>query len=1074
MGLPHLSVQRPISILMVSIALVVFDAISLSRLPVELYPNFSFGVISIFIDIRGGIPPTEAETLVAKPVEEAVGTVSYLRDIISISEEGHCIIQMWFEPGIDMDLARLEVSEKFSRVKSKLPSEIEKPVIAKYDQAQYPVLILAVAGEGYTPEQLRKLVEERIKDRIQRVMGVANIEIGGGRERKILIEVDQHRVQAMKLPIMQVINMLNLNNLNLLAGEIKKIKDKYLVRTVGEFGTLVDIGQVGVATTPQGSIIRVRDVAEIKDSFLEATSYARVNTLPVVNLYIQKESLANTVSVCDGIEKELEAIKKEIDPKVRLIATHNQAEMIKRAVKEVYNSMIFGSVLVALVLFFFLGHKGWIAISIFGTIGTVICSIFFAGYPIVVGGFAAAAVVLFFISLIYGPRPVAYITAAMFISVIVTFAPMFLSKSLVEKLGFPPLTINMSTLGGIILGLGMLVDNAIVVSENIMVRRHKGLDMRAGAIVGSEEMFLAIVASSFTNIVVFLPIIFLPKETAILYSGLALTMVFSLTVSLLVAVSLVPMLFSTLGGTAEFGLNMGPFRSWYRKILGYCIRQRWFFVGTMVAICILAGWVLVHMPNEFIESASPEEFTIFIELPTGAKLGKSDEVVAKVEEVLAKVPEIKTKTARIEPWSSKIYVKLTPAEYRRRSTKDVINSLRPQVEKIQPAFIYFEEPQEVEADEVILDIYGYDYEVLTQLADAMASRIGGIKGLTDVKIRHRPGRPEYKVIVDKERAAALGLSMEEVANILHAQMRGLRATLYRTEGKEVEVVVRLAPKFRKSLSDLRRLTFTLPNGEQVYLEQISRVDQGLGPSKIWRKNKNRMIQVSANKGMHPFGKAVELIRGSVKDIKFPANYFYRFGENYERMVENQRAGTFALILVVVLVYLVLAALFESYLQPFIIMTTVPMALIGVAVALRILNIPLSMAIYIGIMVLAGVVVNASIIMLDHMNSLKALGYSKYKMLIRGGQDRLRPIFMTVITTILGFLPLALSKAAQLIFLSRMAVVLTAGLFCSTILTLLFLPSIYLVFEDVKGWLLGLAGRRQELENTKAVDLKRIV
>ncbi|MFH1407084.1 MAG: efflux RND transporter permease subunit [Candidatus Omnitrophota bacterium] len=1067
MGLPSISVRRPITILMIFAGILIFGAISLSRLPVELYPNASFGVISIFIDIRGGMPPSEVETLVAKPIEEAVGTVNYLTEMISISEEGHCVIQMWFKPGIDMDLVRLEVSEKFSRVKGKLPDEIDRPVIAKYEQAQHPILIIAVAGEGYTPEQLRKIVDERIKDRLQRISGVANIEVGGGRERKILIEVDQKKIQALRLPIMQVINMLNLNNLNLLAGEIKKVKDKYLIRTMGEFGTLVDIGQIGIATTAQGSIIRVKDIAEIKDSFLEAVSYARVNKLPVVNLYIQKESLANTINVSEDINKELALIQEDLDPKIRLITTYNQAESITKAIKEVYNSMIFGAVLVALVLFVFLGHKGWIRVALVGIPVTLVCAVMFSKLPIVVFSFAIAALVLVFISLVYNPKPVAFIVFAMAVSAICTFGFMFVSGLVSKELA---LTINMSTLGGLILGLGMLVDNSIVVSENIMVKRREGLEMRPATVKGSEEMFLAIVVSTFTTIVVFSPIIVLRKEVpeiGILYFGLALTMVFSLIASLIVAVSLIPMLSSTLGGEASFGFDLRRIKSKYRQVLGYCMRWRWVIFCVMISLFMLCVWAFVNkLDRELFESTEVEDFTIFVELPTGAKLGVSDEIVAKVEELLAKVPEIKTKTSRVEPWSSKVYVKLVPQEQRRRSTREIIESIRPDTDKIQPAFIYFEEPQEVETNEVIIDIYGYNYEILTQLADAIASRAGAVKGLTDVKIRHRPGRPEYRVVVDKERAAALGLNMEEVANVLHAQMRGLRATLYHTEGKEIEVVVRLAPKYRKTLEDLRRLTFTLPNGEQIYLEQIVKIEQGLSPSKVWRKNKVRMIQVSANKGVHALGKAVELIREAIKDIKFPEDYFYRFGGNYDRMVEVQAAYAIAFVGAIIFVYLVLAALFESFLQPLIIMVSLPMTFIGVIVFLRLRNTPVSMSVSMGMIVLAGVVVNNAIIMVDHFNRLKSLGCSKYRMLIAGGADRLRPILMTTMTTVLGFMPLALSRSTEIKSLSRMAKVLIVGLSFSTVVTLLFLPSIYLVCEDIKAFIIRLQKHTKPVPETE--------
>lgn len=1022
MGLPDYSVKKPVTICMIFLGIVLVGVVSVMRLPVELMPNTSFGVISIFTDIRGGMPPNEVENLVSRPIEESVGAVTYLKNVISISEEGRSIVQLSFEPGIDMDLARLEVSEKFSRVKTKLPSEIEKPIIAKYEQAQYPVLIVAIAGEGYNPEALRKMVDDFIKERIQRVQGVANIEIGGGRERKILVEANPAKLAAYHLPITQLINMLNLNNLNLLVGDIKQVREKYLLRTVGEYQSIDDIGQIGISMSPQGSIIRVKDVAEIRDSFLEATSFARVNVLPVVNLYIQKESSANTISVVEGVQKELDELKKILDPKIRLITTYNQSESIKRAIKSVRDSLIQGGLLAILILFLFL--RDWRSVSIIGL-----------SIPI---------------------------------SVIGTFIFMYFYK----------VTLNVMTLSGLALGTGMLVDNSIVVLENIFVKRNKGMSPNEAAISGSEEMVLAIVASTLTTIVVFIPIVFINKEIRMLYAGLATTITFSLICSLFTALTLAPMLSAKLGaiqlGKKAKGVDVLKskffivFKRNYRRIMAFAIRYRLRLLIGMFALFGVAMFIFAtKVEKEFIGAAEEEDVTIFVELPTGAKLGVSDQVVARVEKILKEVPEIKTITARVEPWSSKVYVKLKPLAERKRSVREVINSLRPEMERIQPAFIYFEEPQAVEANEVILDIYGFDYDVLTQIAEAISARLGSIKGLTDVKIRHRPGRPEYRIKVDKEKAAAFGMTVEELANVVHAQMRGLRATLYRTESKEVEVIVRVAPKYRRTLEELKKLIIVLPDGRQIFLEQAAKIQQGLGPSKIWRKNKNRMIQVSANRGKYAFGTAVSVIREAIRDVKFPDNYFYKFGENYEKMVQNQNELRFALLLVVILIYLVLASLFESYIQPFIIMTTVPMGTIGVVLALRLLSMPVNVGVLMGMMMLGGIVVNNAIIMVDHINYLRGQGRAKMRALFSSGQDRLRPVMMTTSTTVLGLVPMAMDRSPEAVFWSPLAITVMAGLIFSTVMTLIFLPSIYLILEDIKD-----ASVRWIASSLRALDAKR--
>ncbi|MBI1976869.1 MAG: efflux RND transporter permease subunit, partial [Candidatus Omnitrophica bacterium] len=383
-GLPAFAVRRPVTILMMTLGFVLIGIVSLFQIPVELMPNISFGQISIIAEIRGGIPPTEVETLVTKPIEEAVSSVGNLKDIISVSKEGLATIIMEFEPGIDMDVAAMEVREKFARIQKDLPKQMEKPVIAKYEYADVPVLILAVTnlvewqpsftpggeekGEQaggilpdqgpYSVEQLRRIVDEEIKDRLQRIEGVANIEVSGGRERKILIEVDQQKLMAYHLPIEQVINILSLNNLSLLAGDVQKVEEKYLVRVMGEFRDIREIENIGIALTPQGSILRLKEVARIEDSYLEPSSLARLNERPVVSLYIQKESTANTVKVAEAVLKETEAIPSLIRRDIRMTPTSNQAEFIKKAVDTVKESMILGGVIAVLILaLFFIREK---------------------------------------------------------------------------------------------------------------------------------------------------------------------------------------------------------------------------------------------------------------------------------------------------------------------------------------------------------------------------------------------------------------------------------------------------------------------------------------------------------------------------------------------------------------------------------------------------------------------------------------------------------------------------------------------------------------------------------------------
>ncbi|MBI4436315.1 MAG: efflux RND transporter permease subunit [Candidatus Omnitrophica bacterium] len=1102
MGLPDFSIQRPITILMGVTAALIVGAICVQLLPIELLPNISFGDITIFTEVRGGIPPTEVESQVTRPIEEAMSAVTNLSSLLAISKEGESRIVMSFEPGTDMDYAALEVREKFEKVKDKLPSEVEKPVIAQYDQSDVPIITLAISSPYKTTEEVRKIVDERIKERFQRIPGVANVEVVGGRERKILVEVDQRRLQAYGIPIQQVVHILGVNNLNLLSGELEGRKDKLLVRTIGEYKTLDDIRHIGVTASSQGVIIRLKDIARIEDSYLEPEGLARIDAKPVVAVYIQRETTANILKVSQLVKEEIERIRKGLGEEIIIFPVGNEAEFIQKMINVVLNSLVTGALLSIIVLLIFLRSE----------------------------------------------RPVFIIGVTIPISVVGTFGFMML----------PQLTLNMMTLFGLALGIGMLVDNSIVVLDNVEVHRDRGEGSVEAARHGAGEMAVAIIASTITTVVIFLPIIFANEEIKLLYQGVGLTITFSLLSSLIVALTLVPLLISKLG----YARN--PVTVWtvlivsciltalltrplsilwvylvtflfivaiafcnekrYRKILPEFFRRfealilfllgifflffvlfflvfarfldrigeiaflydraqtlfyrfrPWiaalFFLFLMIGIlfhrslnrialryrylCVALSLLLFGLclytaifkiDKEFLQTTEENDFTIFVELPTGAKLDISDKLVTKVEEILKKMKEIKTFQSRIERWSSKIYVTLVPQDQREKANAEVIDEIRPQVEELEPAFIYFEEPWQVGSQEVIVDIYGYDYEILEDLAKTIYTHMASIPGLTDAKIRHREGRPEIKVVVDKQKASFYGLDVAEIAEVVHAQMRGLVATRYHTEAKEVETIARLDEKYRKNLNDVRRLTLTTPKGEPVYLEQVASFVFDLGPSEIWRKNKARMIQVSASKGKLSLSRAVQLIKGRLDEVEFPKDYFYHFGGNYDRMVENQSQMIIGLVLSLILVYLVLASLFESFFQPFIIMMSVPQAATGVVAALKLAKIPISIGVYIAAWLLGGIVVNNAIILVDAVNRSRKEGVRPLRAILTVGQMRLRPIMMTTTTTLMGLLPLTLYRGEGSTLLSPTAVVLLGGLSSSTVLTLFIVPSMYLIFEE---------------------------
>jgi len=1053
-SLPAFSIKKPITMLMIYLMLILSGIVCLTQLPVELYPNISLGEISIIIQVRGGIPPTEVEALVTKLVEEAVGSVSHLEEMLSISKEGESTVVLSFEPGINMDFAALEVREKFAKVKNKLPKEIEKPVIAQFKRSDVPIVIIAITSLKRSTEEIRKIVDENIKEPIRRISGVADAEVAGGRERKILVEADQRKMAAYGVSLEKIIQSIGQNNLNLLSGDIESAREKYLIRTIGLYQTVDEINRIPVSALPDGTMIRLKDVASVVDSYLEPSGYARVNTRPVVSIYVQKESTANTIKVAKEIEEAVKTLKDKVSSDIQIVITSNQADFIKKSIQNLKNSLIQGAALIILILSYWLiRFSRKMMIFLFFTLVGVL----FLPKTLL---YVLLLVMVITTIVVVKARPVLIVASAIPISVIITFTMMWVMK----------LSMNFMTLFGLALGVGMLVDNSIVVFENILKKNEEGMGGIPAAIAGTEEVWVAIWAGTLTHISVFLPMVFVGKEIKLLYGGVAWTVTFSLIISLFVAITVVPLLTSrvrfSIGdipkgyGKTNIAGFMKKLYVYQRKGIIWFMRNRYKVLLYSFLLFLGSLFLFAKLGMEFLGTTEQNKFTVFIELPTGAKLEVTDNIVKRVETLVKEIPEVKIFSSRVEPWSSKVYVELVGIDRRKRSVAEVIENMRPKTDKIKPAFIYYEEEQEVGTKEVIIELFGYDYDKLREIAVSMATRLGAVKGFADTKIRMREGRPELGLKVDRKKTAIFDMTVSDVADMVHAQMRGLRATLFHTESSEVETIARLDEKYRKTFKDLHKLILPNKDGDNIYLEQMVDFKYGLGPSEIWRKNKNRMVQVSASIGKIALSKAADMAREALADLRLPEGYFFRIGGNYPTMIATQRQFRAIIWLILILIYLVLASLFESCYQPFIIMTSVPLALIGVVIALYTTGKPVGMGVLVGIMMLGGIVVNNAILLIDHANRLRKKSINYLRAVITASRDRLRPILMTTMTTLLGLVPMALSAEEGSNLWSPLAITVIGGLASSTILTLLIVPSVYVVAENMMDWL------REKVKNRK--------
>ncbi len=746
----------------------------------------------------------------------------------------------------------------------------------------------------------------------------------------------------------------------------------------------------------------------------------------------------------ENLLAEIEKIKRDVPKDLRLVVTSNQAVFISQAIDGLKSSLLKGTVLIFLVFFLFLFQlrKRYVI----GIACLIVATI--VGKNIIVNGILLALVMLVITRPVL--RSLIIVTLAIPISVIATFVFM----------RFMGLTLNVMTLFGLALGVGMLVDNSIVVFDNILKKREKGFEVRESSVRGAQELLVPIVASTLTTIIVFLPMIFLSKEIQLLYSSMAWTVVFSLAVSLLCAVTVVPLLSSRraiaehmaegLEASKEYWVNR-VYRHEKRFLFKTLRKKGWVVVGAVVFFFV-GLFFMSRLGMEYLGSAEQNKFTIFVEMPTGVKLDVSDEAVRRVEKLLETMPDVKTFTSRVEAWSSKIYVELLPQTQRKRSTEEIIESIRKETDRMQPAFIYFQEDQTVGTKELILDVFGHDYKILRQLAIGMANRIESVPGLTDLKIRMREGRPEMDILVDKQRAASFDLSTQDIADQVHARMRGLRATLYREKGTEVETITRLDEKYRKTFRDLYKLVIDTPQGDPYVLEQTANFKFALGPSEIWRKDKARMIQVSANMGGVALSDVVRKVHEALADLEFPEDYFYRIGGDYPKLVQAGGEMKLVMAMVIFLVYCVLASLFESLFEPLLIMIAVPLALGGAVLALYLGPKTVGMGALLGMMILAGIVVNHSIMLIDRVNYYRRQrNFSRVRAVILANRDRLRPILLTTLTTVLGLVPMAIDQSEGANLWSPLAQTVIGGLLSSLFLTLIATPSFYIFFYEASLW-----------------------
>ena len=1027
MSLSSLSVKRPITVVMVTLIVIILGFVSLSKLPIDLLPEIKVPV-AIVSTTYSGVGPQEIEELITRPLENAVATVSGIESISSTSSEGSSLIIVQFAFGTDMDNVALEMREKVDMVKGMLPNDASTPMVMKIDPNAQPIIQLALT-DGDDLAKLQGIGEDGIKPKLERLAGVASVSVSGGYTNQIEIAINQEKLKGYGLTIDQLAQILRADNYSAPGGEVKKGAQKLTVRTTGEFKSVEDIKKLPISI-PGGGNISLSDIATVAMKPKEENAISRTNGKRSINISIQKQSGTNTVAVAETVHQELEKLKKEF-PNIEMAIVMDQSTYIKDSINNVTKSALLGACLAVLILYLFLRNI----------------------------------------------RTTFIIGTAIPVSVIATFTLMYFNK----------VTLNLMTLGGLALGVGMLVDNAIVVLENIYRFRQEGYSRTDAAVKGAQEVGMAVVASTLTTVAVFLPIVFVEGITSTIFKELALTVSMSLGASLVVSLTLVPMLSSKFLKVDEMQgkAHRGRFRFFdflydafdkalssieraYKKLLTGALNHRKSTV--LLALIIFAGSMgsIAAVGAEFFPASDEGQFSISISLPYGYGLDHTKEMVTEIEGMLENIEEIETVFSNMGASGNRfgnrganratVNVVLKALGARNRETVEIADQVRNMVKDIPGAKINVEVSSSSMSfsggTPVDITIKGDDLETLKKIGDDLKGIVMSVEGTREVKNSIAEGIPEIEIQVNRDNAVRYGLTAAQIASAVKGTIAGQVATRYKFSGEEIDVVIKGDSIFQESISNLSQISIPSTSGVGVPLDQIAKISVVQGPVAINREDQVRVIHVTSQILGRDLGSITKDIDKELVKYQMPEGYNYTFGGENKQMTDAFRDLAMALLLAVVLVYMILASQFESLLHPFTIMLAVPLAFAGGALGLFVTGRTLSVPAFIGLIMLAGIVVNNAIVLVDYINTRRAKGEERKEAIINAGPIRLRPILMTTLTTVLGLLPLALGIGEGAEAQAPMATVVIGGLLLSTLLTLVFIPVMYTLFDDLASFIKG--------------------
>ncbi len=994
------SIRRPVTVTMLFFALAVFGVVSYEKLTLNLLPDISYPTLTIRTEMEGAAPE-EVETLISKLVENAVSVVENVVEVSSISKPEVSDVVVEFSWQTNMDFSALAVREQLDLVE--LPLTAEKPILLRFDPSMDPIMRVGVAGSPNL-SMMRYLSEEFIKADLESIQGVAAVRVSGGLEKEIYVELDEQILATLGISIQEVTTRLGQENINLTGGTLRDGESKYLVRTLNEFQDVDEINEVIVAQR-SGIPIRVNDIGQVFSGFQERDIITRINGQESVELAVFKAADANTVSVAQTVKERLEKLEEDYkgrrDP-LEFKVVFDQSSFIKQSIDEVLQTAIYGGILAIIILLVFLR-------SITTTL---------------------------------------IIGLSIPISIVTTFFLMYVFR----------ISLNIMSLSGLALGIGMLVDNSIVVLESIYRHKISGLPAREAAKAGASEVGSAVVASTLTTICVFSPIVFVEGVAGQLFSDQALTVTFSLLASLLVAIMLIPMLSSLQDSRSRQTNKTTPTFfavSPYLWFLSLALRFR--AVAILVAIALFSGSIslLNRLGSELIPEISQGEFFIDVRLPSGVPVEQTSRRMLEFESLLQESEPVETfytmagsgnqsGVAAVEEQEhiGQILVRLKSGHLHDKEAQ-VMEGLRDVFTKIPGVEYKFSHPNLFSFKtpvEVVLQ--GYNLENLKTYAERLKSRLTSVPGLRDLKASTDGSNPEIQIRFDRRKLANYGFTVNQIAFLVRNKVQGEIPTEFNERDRRIDVRVRLEEKDRATVQDLRSLVINPGSTNPMVLSSVAEISLQEGPAEIRRIGPHRVAIITGSIVDKDLQSVVNAIEAEIAELRLPTDFYSYVGGQSEEQAVAFKSMQFALLLAVFLVYLVMASQFESLVQPFIIMFAIPFAGIGVALALYATHQILNVVVLIGFIVLAGIVVNNAIVLLDLANQLRSQGEDKYAAIRKACSIRLRPILMTTSTTILGLLPMALNWGQGSELRIPLAITVIGGLLASTLLTLVLIPVLY--------------------------------